>query len=124
MKCFNCDNDDVKTFFVEEIECLKCGEIAKMSYHYCSNCNTMWKEYNGIPLIGVDAELLGDDMVDVLKSLYFIEEQEEEHDIASSMEDYVDRCIRCNSICYEVSEGVYKCSNSDCGFEWEVIKCG
>jgi len=36
-----------------------------------------------------------------------------------SMMDYVDRCIKCNKICYEQSKNVYKCP--DCDFEWEVL---
>ena len=47
-----------------------------------------------------------------------------------SMVDYINKCIACNELSYEVENKehsthtyvLYKCSN--CGFEWEVIECG
>lgn len=36
------------------------------------------------------------------------------------MDNFLHRCLQCNSISYKVSNTIYKCSNFSCEFEWEV----
>ena len=38
---------------------------------------------------------------------------------ATTMQDLVHRCLRCETISYEVKPRHYHCP--DCGFEWEVL---
>ena len=41
-----------------------------------------------------------------------------------AMTKMIHKCLRCNKMAYEISNGLFKCSNVECGFEWEVINCG
>ena len=40
------------------------------------------------------------------------------------MIETVHRCLRCNKVAYEIVDGVFKCSDNNCAFEWEIINCG
>lgn len=120
MKCINCDNE-VSEFFVEEIECCSCGDLITIEYYHCTSCNTIWKSQNDevIFSVGLDKPPFPEEVIDLFDK---IEEEIDKTDReADSMSAFVHRCISCNTICFEVADGTYRCP--ECGFEWEVVKC-
>ena len=122
MKCINCNND-VDEFYSEEFECPHCGDVIVLDYYHCTECGTMWKSQDDVPLFGVNLEdpSIPEDLLDLFdkieEELLKMEEAEE----GGSMNAFVHRCISCNTIAYEVAEDTYRCP--ECDFEWEVVKC-
>jgi hypothetical protein len=134
MKCFNCNCEDDVCTFGEVYECNHCNEDNLIEYNTCTNCKISWKSVNGKVVENsiftedqlkdvFDEELVGniDSIIEnITESL--VGDQVESKDSMSSM---ITKCLMCNSISYEVERsGNFKCSNSKCGFQWEVISCG
>ena len=121
MKCDFCEYDGNTAFFEEHFTCDCCDNIMTITYHNCPSCHLMWKRCNGQPVInsimdvsGLDIDLADEDNLMYSKPL--------KHSPAKNMKDLIVRCVRCDSIAYEVEDGTYECS--ECGFSWEVVDCG
>lgn len=135
MSCIKCNDESESMFFSESYEC-KCGEMNIISYHVCPNCGWMWREVNGKLSEGSEVHM---DRLKEFSEAFYNEQilKEDEQAIfdnlqeeinrmarvdsgnASSMSDYVHRCLRCREVAYEAQPGIFKCTN--CGFEWEVV---
>ena len=123
MDCINCDGVDAEIFFIEQIKCDHCGEVSDIEYHVCTDCNIMWKTL-GEELIHTSFDtpdesedfFMNDAVTDALianvSSLGYEEKE-------TSMASMVHKCIRCNSIAYEIKPKYYHCT--DCDFEWEIL---
>lgn len=126
MKCIECNSDKAITILIEIFPCIHCNKDINMEYNLCPDCGATWKTMNGKlfdgstiadanldELLGVDGEI--DDFFESLVSNL-------EKDLLSadenSMRSLIHRCLKCNSIAYEVDENLYRCPN--CGFEWEI----
>ena len=123
MECVNCGGKG-EVFATESYPCSHCGEKLIMEYCMCPTCGIVWRTIDGIvdqdslftEEARIDFEV--DGMEQALNELMMNKETER------SMDECINRCLRCNSISYEVKKGSFKCSDPDCGFEWEVIECG
>lgn len=126
MKCFNCDCEYDACTFGESYDCDHCGDSNLIEYNTCRECKISWKSINGKVIensVFTEEELKGmfegnmDDFIDKMIDRTLCNR--------NTMSGMIHRCLRCDSISYEVSgNGRFKCSNKDCGFEWEVIDCG
>jgi len=125
MKCFNCDNDEDSCVFGELYNCDHCDGKNLIEYNSCSKCRISWKSVNGRVIensIFSEEDLLEvfngglEDIFNKISKQLFVDD--------SSMSGMIHRCLKCNAISYEVRNGKYRCSNSNCGFEWEVVGCG
>jgi hypothetical protein len=131
MKCFECDNTEDCTQVVEIINCPCCNETIECSINMCVNCGLLWKSINDEvtenSIFRLPDNLLSDSglikscMMDlgILPEGYELDEQGAPTKINRNMSDFIHKCIKCNGICYEERENVYKCL--DCGFELEVV---
>lgn len=120
MSCVSCSYVGNTVFFTEEYPC-KCGDTVVVSYNMCPSCGSFWRSCNGDILDEVDVinsiELR--DMIignDVTIDDCFVEQGD------LTMEDCIIRCVKCNSVAYEISTNKYKCS--ECPAEWEVLESG
>ena len=117
MNCINCGSENFNTFFTETIPCAHCDEINNISYHACQSCGLIWKSIGGKILEGVmftepDLGQLLNESMDKISS--FMESSSK-----NSMQEVIHKCLRCNTISFEIGPKLYHCP--DCGFEWEVI---
>lgn len=132
MDCMHCGSTDTAIFFVEKIPCSHCDEITNLIYETCNDCNLMWKSVDGEVLnnsfdsmeeidspLDFDMELPTeeelDEMIREFESIIEATEMSE----ATTMQDMIHRCLRCETVSYEVKPRHYHCP--DCGFEWEVL---
>lgn len=128
--CFRCGNEEAKTFLVEQIPCSECDHVIYITYNKCSECGVIWKEADGNIFSMMEIEDLffpdgiPDNLIADLVDLDEVPVVEHVMSDEDSMEGQIHKCIRCYATAYEVKEGLYKCSNEECGFEWEIIKCG
>ena len=116
--CFNCGNPDAEVFLVETIQCNECDNEMHILYNHCEKCLTMWKTVGDtvLTVFDVSSDFVGCDLCDPFVVEY--------PPVGTSMEDQLFKCVKCNSTAYEIAENLYKCSDDNCGFEWEVVKCG
>ena len=109
--CLACKSDEVCQFYVDWPTCT--------TYYVCRKCGKVWREIAGI----VPAEDFMFDEVEMLSLLPSdVFDALTETAVNTSMLDLVHRCIKCQTIAFEVEVGMYKCSDSECGFEWEVYQ--
>lgn len=140
MDCFNCGSSNIFMIFDEIFRCPHCDEDIHIGYYGCNECGGIWYGCDDEVINGmvIDGDAFADENTEFLKEianglksedafLSLLErgdiKQLEEED-KDCMGELVHRCLKCNSIAYEIEEGVYRCSDENCGFEWEVIKCG
>lgn len=123
MECIGCGNEEgVKTLFVEELPCKHCGGGIGVAYNVCTSCGMAWRSVDGEPMLESTVfdmnELDGvfddyDDLPDIAINMTHKSTE-------SYMSDYVHKCLRCNSVCYQSGDNKFECP--DCGFGWEIIK--
>lgn len=120
MVCFNCKSKSTMTYFSEIIPCSHCGGQIIIMYNSCVDCGAVWKS--------IDDEFFESMLIPDPSIIPMIEEGFQVHlddslkaplKDNSTMSEIVHRCIKCESIAYEVNPEVYHCSK--CGFEWEVL---
>lgn len=122
MECIHCESVG-KVFAEESYPCTHCGEKVIMEYYMCENCGLVWRTVDGAVDQGslfteedrCDFEV--DGMEKALNELVVNRKD------TPSMSECISRCLKCNVISYEVKEGEFECSDPNCGFRWEVIKC-
>lgn len=127
MKCMYCGEDDSVTILVESLPCKHCGGEIRIEYNVCKQCGLAWKTVDGEVVenttffdMGLD-ELFGDEFL--ADEFEFDIPFMSPHKIESShMSDYVHKCLKCQTICFEIEENRWECPK--CGFSWEVIKTG
>jgi len=146
MNCPKCGGENVEMFMAEPIECAHCEKITYIEYYRCSDCEIVFKAVGDKviddSIMDVPSEMLSvlNDLVSAMFSgeatmmdedefKEVIEEMGEDLEIkeikvgkTGGMSDLVHRCLNCNEVAYEESEGNYKCPK--CGFSWEVVNCG
>ena len=120
MECINCSNENnVVQISEETFPCPDCDSEINIVYHACYVCGCVWKTCNG-DVVGDSTirldELLMEEISILTEDLLSAEDTNE---VSNSMEDCIHRCLKCNSICYQEAENLYKCPS--CDFEWEVI---
>lgn len=117
MECFNCEGDNVFLYYSENLDCTHCGEVLNVEYWVCKDCHLAWKECDGkaFACVDVDDIMTSEEAYDI-----FGTEEDPEPLVDCDFEDYIHRCLKCNSICYEPAPNLFVCSNSNCNFEWEV----
>ena len=138
MNCIHCGSSNTDVFFKEDIPCCHCEGAITVVYEACGDCNLMWKSVDG-EVISNSADTL-DELNDVLlyeldkgpvisdeeamvamdDFLNFLKEEADDSPIVDSMQDLLHKCLRCESISYEVRPRHYLCP--ECGFEWEVLQ--
>jgi len=118
MECLNCQGTDVITFFNEIITCSHCKEDNNVSYNVCQTCGLIWKAVDDQPISeSVFTELeLGEMLGGSLDK--FMENISHETASTGTMNEIVHKCLRCETISYEVAPCFYRCP--ECRFEWEV----
>ena len=121
MKCVECNRTSETVFFVEIYPCPTCDDQVEVEYHACKHCGTVWKTANGEPMDYAKSKIK--DFSDIVKNHkkfedFFSYMAKDDNDIAS-MNQVIHRCLQCNHIAYETSDGNYECP--DCGFTWEVL---
>lgn len=127
--CAKCGSENAFVFLEEPVPCEECHNIITVRYIKCKDCGTLCKIAGNIVIAVLEAEELffpAGTPVDFMAELLAIDPVPVvEHVIDDgSMESQIRRCIRCDTMAYEIAEGVYKCSATNCGFEWEIVKCG
>jgi hypothetical protein len=145
MICFNCDSDTDAAFFQEKFPCCHCDDENIIEYNACPNCGWMWRAINGVPQDDAKIHMKdfsGFDNIFVADAIGPFDHDnltEEEQQIMAnvsehlekvskmdtneaSMSDQLHRCLNCESTAVDVNNGIYKCMEDDCGFEWEVVK--
>jgi len=121
MRCINCDNDDIVVVLMEIFPCKHCNGEIEIKYVICGDCGVGWKTVDDEILSGTTffdvglGDIFGDDE-DGFDMAPVIDHNKDK----SHMGDYVHRCLRCQTLAYEVEENSYKCPS--CNFEWEIIK--
>jgi hypothetical protein len=48
----------------------------------------------------------------------------DDNEVQPTMAEMFHRCLRCNEMACEIDKNVFKCSDNECGFEWEVKTIG
>lgn len=130
MSCIECGSDKATVVFIEVFPCNHCNGELHLEHNLCPECGIGWKT--------LDGEVV--ECVTVLNSNLddFFSDFDEQGDVtdmifnyldslnhgSDSMNSYVHRCLRCNSIAFEIGEELYRCSDPECGFEWEVVRDG
>lgn len=127
--CFNCGNEEAEVFLREVLTCNECGSELVVTYNKCNKCSIIWKAAGDevLSVVGIDAFTSSQGLPYdyILDGIDFDTVPIVEHVLSDNcMEDQIHKCIRCASPAFEIKENLYKCSNDECGFEWEVIKCG
>jgi ribosomal protein S27AE len=124
MKCIHCDNDDSTVLLVESLPCKHCGGEVKVEYNVCKECGLAWKTVDGEVVenttffdMGLD-ELFDDD--EWFKEFDMVIQTGEVQ--SNHMTDYIHKCLKCQTLCFESAENRWECPK--CGFTWEVIKTG
>ena len=117
MNCPNCNKDSTIEFFNECIPCVHCNKINTLSYNVCPDCGFVWKKSeDNKNIIGM---VFGDDDIKlILKDTDYVF-SEDFFEKKPTMDDVIHRCLRCETVSYEVKEKLYHCP--ECGFEWEII---
>ena len=122
MKCIHCKSDSVIIVFIDALPCKHCGGNINVEYNVCKDCGLAWKTVDGELLenttffdVDIDELFFGDDLCNELDIT--IKNDNKKSDV---MRDYIHKCLRCQSVCFETSENKWECPN--CGFSWEVIK--
>lgn len=116
MNCPNCKGNNILIFFSENIPCKHCGEDNEVEGLVCQDCGAMWRSIEGEIL---DETILSKQLVDNLFEPLDLEFDINATELNSTMNEVVHRCIRCNTISYEIAPNHYHCP--ECSFEWEVI---
>ena len=135
MICVKCDSNEDANFFQETFEC-KCGETMLFEYNLCPDCGLMWRSINHEPM--EDSYVHHDDMMSFMAPPQVISVTEEELDVlkkmeeemikadkvdkgeASSMTDYIHKCLQCRAVAHETTPGHFECT--ECDFSWEMVK--
>jgi len=123
MSCVKCGLDTSDVFHTEVYPC-SCGESTVIEYNLCNKCGSFWRTVNSnlIEESLTDSDFLFGDGKDIVMGLMddlnSLIKPEKTRDF-SSMEECIDRCLRCNAISYEIAKGVFRCS--ECDTEWEII---
>ena len=112
MNCINCGSKELNTFFTETLPCSHCDEINEIAYHACEVCGMVWRSIGN--KISDDIMFYGPDLASFLSEL-----PTPENINNNSMQEIIHRCLRCNTVSFEIGTKLYHCP--DCSFEWEVI---
>jgi hypothetical protein len=133
MECFNCNKTDecIEKFYSESVTCTHCSEEVEIIYYLCLECGAVWKISGDKVVSGVvfsDKELeyaIGPEVDELFSMLaedkFFKGDYAKDMDMKEYLANFVPKCIRCESIAYQAADLTYKCSDPECGFEWEVI---
>jgi phosphosulfolactate synthase (CoM biosynthesis protein A) len=147
MECPNCGNDEVEIFMAEPIECVHCDKTTYIEYVRCEECSSVFKAVGGkvddkstmslpdnfVSTIDDIMSVLFSASHDVLDEEQFkemIETMGDDVEVKEikvgfgqeSMTDVIHKCLNCNAVAYEISQGKFACP--DCDFTWEVVNCG
>lgn len=124
MECLHCGSEDSAVILIEAIPCQHCGGEVKIEYNVCKGCGLAWKTVDGKPLsdttffdVGLE-EIFADD--EIFKEFDMVLKKDSLNPPSNNMTDYIHRCLKCNTICFESAEHRWECPS--CGFTWEVIK--
>lgn len=112
MVCFNCGSIDIVELSSGGIKCKNCDETVNVIHYSCKECNSVWVTFDEIFIIGI--------VMDKSISVSHRKFDKTGH----TMIETIHRCLRCDKMAYEIDDGVFKCSDDGCAFEWEVIKSG
>ncbi len=133
MECFNCSKTDehIEKFYSESLTCSHCSEEMEIIYYVCLECGAVCKTFEGEVVSGVVFEegelekVLGCEMKELFSMLsedkFFKGDEAKSMDMKEYLSNFVPKCIRCEARAYQVEECVYRCSDPECGFEWEVV---
>lgn len=141
MNCLKCGSDKEATFHSEAFTC-NCGEEMAFKYNICPDCGIMWRSVNDVVIeesvVHYDELMTGPEMLmggGQTKRIVITEEELEvlknmetelskvdkiDRGEATSMSDYIHKCLKCGAVAHETIKGRYQCS--ECEFEWEMIK--
>lgn len=129
MECVKCGKDSGIMVLIETFQCNHCDSEIHMEYNVCKECGAAWKTVDGDLISGSVlfdvglGEIFGDDEEMEFDLMMSIDKEDIKREIQSFyMSDYVHKCLKCQTVCYETEENLYKCPK--CNFEWEVIKSG
>lgn len=120
MLCASCGSDKVLVFFEEKIICSHCNTVNILSYNLCTACGLVWHSIGDEPLEGT--MVISPMLREIIKKDINVEDlivSVDSNNVKGTMEEVVHKCIRCNSVAFEVAPGYYHCPK--CNFEWEVI---
>ena len=115
MKCINCGFSTPFLFFTEEVDCFYCNEHNIIDYYLCNECGMVFRILNNT--IDEVMAQLGPDRTEHLYSK--MTQRAAPLDEFKTMGEIIHRCLKCNSIAYEIKSNVYECSR--CSFVWETI---
>ena len=122
MNCVHCGGDNSITVLVESLPCGHCGGEIRVEYNICKECGLAWKTVDGELVenatffdMGLDELFDGDEW---LKEFDMVLQM---GDVKSNnMADYIHKCLRCRTVCFESGKDRWECPS--CGFTWEVVK--
>ena len=121
MNCVDCNKESDTVFYREVYPCSTCGDLTIVEYNACKYCGTVWKTANGHPMDPAKTKIK--DFAEILDNKdfkdFFDYIGKHDNEIAASMDQCVHRCLKCNTVAFEIAEGTYKCAS--CGFEWEAV---
>ena len=129
VKCPECGDDNGTVMHEDKFPC-KCGETVTVRYHGCM-CGFSWRTSDDIFVDGmkIDIDELqsimenADNFFEGLQNLEGITLQVDPFHIPAkfgNMSDMIHKCIKCNEVAVEKKDGLYECSDPECGFSWEV----
>ena len=119
MICPGCGAEDFIVMHVDDIPCSHCHGMIELSHNICKKCQVMWSSVDGEIL---NAEIDIDTLAGGLNNIFNQETdtlQVIELNNRGTMDEMIHRCLRCETISYEIKPNVFHCP--DCGLEWEVI---
>ena len=112
MVCFSCGGIDIVELLSGGIKCKNCGQAANVVHYSCNECNSVWVTLDEIFIIGMTAD----------KSISISHRKIDR--AKCTMTETIHKCLRCDKTAYEIDDGVFKCSDDKCAFEWEITKVG
>lgn len=111
MNCVSCKSKNSNTFFTEVVSCSHCNKDNNIAYHACQDCGLIWKS--------VDNKIMENIMFTDPDLGQLLSNSLDENYTNNSMNEIIHKCLRCNTIAFEIKHNLYHCP--DCSFEWEVI---
>ena len=128
MDCIKCgEANPVETYFIEELPCPHCDGTVRIEYYVCKSCGITWKAMDGdvLAVADFDLETTGDDEeVNVESGSEVLGFSASGFHNGPAMGELLHSCIKCGSIAFETGRNKWKCTDTTCAFEWEVIDCG
>ena len=129
IKCPDCGEMTGMLIHVDKFPC-KCGDFVEVKFLGCP-CGFSWRTSDDIFIDGVKVDVssiqkIMEEADDFLEGLDKLNGVNLDVDVNyrpakfRSMSDMIHKCIKCGQVAIEKADGLFECTDRECGFSWEV----